>query len=286
MLVKSPLASDCGDNNLPPDSALFGRCDVMQNLKRKLLRVCVTSVPVMLQGEMCAGKSVLCRFIHQHSIISAGRRILPLNCSALSDWSGKILFDAALKSSSVIADTTSKDQPNSSVSTLFLNQVGDLPFSLQVTLSHLLADYDRDRNSDQSLEAVRILSTSTQDLRREVRRGRFRRDLFDRLAVVTIEVPPLRKRLADLPAIVEYLRLRCSRRTETVHPIEFPPDLLARMMAYSWPGNFCELESFVSRHIVLRGDYSTPLHQAPWNEKWNWDSLTGIAGGEASKRKT
>ena len=254
----------------------------MQNLKRKLLRVCVTSVPVLLQGEMGAGKSVLGRFIHEHSMVSAGRRMLPLNCGALSDWSGKILLDSALKSSTVIADT---GQPDDSIGTLLLKQVCDLPSNLQVTLSHFLADYDWNTNDGQSPEAVRILSTSTQDLRRQVRLGRFRRDLFDRLAVVTIEVPPLRKRLADLPAIVEYLRLRCSQRSETVEFIEFPLDLLARMMTYSWPGNFCELESFVSRHIALRGDYSGPRQPeplVPGAERWNWDMLTGDV---ASKRK-
>ena len=284
MQPKSPLESPHRvEDDLPPDSVLFGRSDVMQNLKRKLSRVCQTSIPVSLQGEMCTGKRVLCRFIHQHSAISAGRRMLPLNCSALSDWSGQILFNAALKSSTVIADTSAGGPRDASISTLFLNRVCDLPSNLQLKLSHLLADYDWNTKREESPAAVRILCTSTQDLRKEVRRGRFRRDLFDRVAVVTIEVPPLRKRLADLPEIIEYLGLRYAWQGDAA--AYFPPDLLERMMAYSWPGNLCELESFVRRHIALKGDCSTPLHHAPETPRdpaWDWNWLMTTA---ASKRK-
>ena len=267
------IESNRHDGDLP-ESVLFGKSDVMQNLRLKLARVCATSVPVLLQGEMCVGKSVLCRFIHHHSKISAGP-YLSVNCSALADHQTDVGLASALTSSIAAASAAGEYDSPTPTGTLLLRQVSELSLKFQLQLSHLLADYDWNHKGDQRQETIRILSTSTRDLRREVKEGRFRRDLFDRLAVVRFEVPPLKRRLADLPEIVEYLRLRYSAQDAAA--VDFKPDLLARMMTYSWPGNFCELESFVRRHLALKGDYTTSLHQAPLSPRgaaWDLEGIT------------
>lgn len=287
MLPPFQTQSNKCDGDLPPDSVLFGRSDVMQNLRRRLSRVCATSVPVVLQGEMCVGKSVLCRFIHEHSKASSAR-FLKLNCSSFSDWGEHVSLSVALKSSVAAPAPAGADNAVPAIGTLFLNEVCDLPSERQQELSHLLADYDWTNIRDQQQEAIRILCTSSRDLRREVKQGRFRRDLFDLLTVVTIEVPPLRERLVDLPEIIEHLGRRFGEQP-SADDIDFSPDLLAKMLTYSWPGNFCELESFVRRHIALKGDYGTQLHQVPratGGGIWDWNGVTEPSStANASKRK-
>lgn len=256
MSTTTQVHGNNSEGDLPPNSVLFGKSEVMQSLKRRLSRVCGTPVPVVLQGEMCVGKSVLCRFIHQHSTVLAGQ-YLRLNCSAFGDWRDYTTLSGALKSCVVAATKTAHDEASAQVGTLFFQHVSDLSPQLQQELSHLLADYDWSKKREPQQEAIRILCTSTKDLRREVKQGRFRRDLFDRLAVVTIEVPPLKKRLADLPEIIEFLRRRYSQQTGIEDDVDFSPDLLTKMLTYSWPGNFCELQNFVRRFVALGPDHCT-----------------------------
>jgi DNA-binding NtrC family response regulator len=169
----------------------------------------------------------------------------------------------AVRSRPAIASALDDDSASTFVATLFLDQIGDLPFKLQRRLSHLLDDHDAGKRKDQQQEPVRIICASARNLRREVREGRFRRDLFDHLAVVTIEVPALRERPEDLPEVCEYLRQRYRARFGVGDRV-FPPDLLARMLNYTWPGNFCELENFVRRFVT------------PGCDHWNFREKDGL----------
>lgn len=245
---------DCAGHHvpaeLPPDSVLFGSSAVMQELKRRLSRICLTSVPVLLQGEVGVGKGVLSRFIHQNFAAAAPGNYLRFNCAALSGGWGLFALSAAMQGSSEPVARDDQDKNAAISSTVFLDQVCDLPAHLQPHLACLLANHKDPRMGEQRRGPARIISASTQDLRREVKEWRFRRDLFDLLAVVTITVPPLRDRIDDLPAIATHLRLQYSARLG-IDDLPFPSDLLARMQAYEWPGNIRELETFVCRYVVL-----------------------------------
>jgi DNA-binding NtrC family response regulator len=136
------------------------------------------------------------------------------------------------------------------LATLFLDEIDELPMKLQRLLANLLVEYRDDHNRQSDRGPICIVSSSTRDLRRETKEGHFRRDLLQQLAVVTIEVPPLRNRMEDLPGICEYLRYRCCRASG-MPDRPFPADLWDRMLHHPWPGNFSELESFISRFVAL-----------------------------------
>ena len=236
----------------PPDTVLFGRSEVMQQLRSKLVRVSPTTVPVLLQGEVGVGKSVLSQFIHCHSAYALGPYI-SINCAALGGSS--LIKDPFLSLQSALGfvhPNGDDASPLSFFGTLFLEQVSELTPRLQQQLARSLAEADEctTREPHEVHEKVRIICSSTRNLHRDVKMGHFRRDLFHRLVVVAIDVPPLRNHLEDLPTIAEYLRLRHSAELAVAGP-PFSGELLARMMTYPWPGNIRELENFVCRHVLL-----------------------------------
>jgi DNA-binding NtrC family response regulator len=240
------------NGELPPESVLFGRSEVMQEVRRRVARICPTTVSVLLQGEIGVGKSTLSRFIHNHSPAGASPYV-SVNCAAISGpAAGKESFMPPTDGLGVAFAHALGGRATPSIGTLFLDQVSELTPQLQHQLSHTLAECDESTNSDQEQvgEKVRIICAGTRSLRNEVKLGRFRRDLFHRLVVVTIDVPPLRNRIEDLPTISEYLRSRYSAQFGVADE-PFPREQLARMSAHSWPGNIRELETYVCRYVVL-----------------------------------
>jgi DNA-binding NtrC family response regulator len=239
-------------DDLPPDSVLFGRSAIMQDVRRKLVRISPTYIPLLLQGEIGVGKGVLSRFIHYHSPWVDGPYVR-VNCASMSGPAACLDLSAEPQSSFDVAIPKDFGDPGHFAGgTLFLNQVSELKPEVQLQLSHLLADYDwyRIRDLHQGCEKKRIICSSTRNLRREVNLGRFRRELFDRLVVVTVEVPPLRDRLEDLPGIFEYLRGRYTALLGAADT-PLPTEVLGRLLAYQWPGNIRELESYVCRYVLL-----------------------------------
>jgi len=234
-------------DGLPPDSVLFGSSPAMQRLKRTVLRVCAAPVPILLEGEIGVGKRVLARFLHQN--LEARGDYIAVNCATLSqDWGLRVVC-AALNHGSTPVVPGNAAEAAAGMPTLFLDQVCDLPARLQGQVANLLADHADRRTNHQAHRVSRIISASTRSLRREVRKGRFRRDVFDRLGVVTITLPPLRSRIEDIPTIAAYLRTHYTAQLG-VEDRQFPPDLLARMRTYGWPGNIRELESFVCQFVL------------------------------------
>ena len=245
----------CGD--LPPESVLFGHSEVMQEVRRRVLRICPTTVSVLLQGEVGVGKSTLSRFIHSSSSAEESPYV-SVNCSSISTQAtepqsfmppSQGLLEVALAQAN-------RGQTTSTAGTLFLDQVSELTPQLQQRLLHTLAEYDEatDPDRQQVGERVRIICASTRNLRNQLNVGSFRRELYHRLAVLTIDVPPLRHRPEDLPAISDYLRSRYSAQFGVANE-PFSSDLRARMLAHQWPGNIRELETFVCRYVLLgRGE--------------------------------
>lgn len=229
---------------VPPEHVLFGCSAVMQKLRENLSRFCNASVPIVLQGEVGVGKSTLARFVHQRWFATRGQ-YARLTCSSVDKGWAALAFCAVLKGSQVPAI------PSSDVArpvTLFLDEVNELPGKLQQLLAALMIE--NSEQHDGCCGPVCIIGSSTSDLRREMKEGHFRRDLLQQLAVGILDVPPLRERKEDLPEICEYMRRRCCERTN-VADRPFQPDQMERMMAYDWPGNLNELESYIGRFVAL-----------------------------------
>jgi two-component system response regulator AtoC len=252
------------DNNLlidlPPEQIIFGKSALMLDLETKVRRVLGANVPVLLQGERGTGKSILARFIHSRSISITGS-YFSVNCAsnlgALLEYLSSTSLEAEAISTSIEGEDksngTTSPQPNSSsIGTLFLNEVAELSPKSQLQLLHCLREHEGFGDNDQlnPWARARIMSATARNLRQEVQENKFRRDLFYRLAVVTLEVPPLRNRRDDLLIIANYLRQRyCESFGLTERP--FPDKLIDGMHRYEWPGNIRELENFVCRHVVL-----------------------------------
>lgn len=237
---------------LPPDSVIFGKSVLMLDLKAKLRRILGTNLPILLQGESGTGKHVLSKFIHRYSESIVGP-YLGVDCASNSDT----LLES-LRSTLVEADTKPTGgilsaQPDLSfLGTLFLDEVGELSPKSQLHLLKSFLECQGSGGDGQSnpWARARIIGATARNLRQEVNEKRFRADLFYRLAVVTLEVPPLRNRLDDLLIIANYLRLHYSKNFGLAER-PFPNKLIERMHYHGWPGNIRELENFVCRYVIL-----------------------------------
>lgn len=245
------LHSDHLLSDMPPEVVLFGKSLAMRDLKHKLVRICSTTVSVLLQGEIGVGKGMLSRFIHQRSSWLEGpyRRV---NCAALPGSLGYLDLFALPRLSQTDRSPGGVVENESHSGTLFFDQVSELNPRLQYQVSNALAERDLAKMLHQrsAKKNVRIISSNTSNLRQEVRVGRFRPELFYRTAVVTIDVPALRNRIDDLPELIEYFRLRYTSKLNAANK-PFPAALVSRALSYRWPGNIRELESFVCRCVLL-----------------------------------
>ena len=238
--------------DMPPEAVIFGRSPVMRELREKLDRIASANVAVLIQGESGCGKDLLARLIHKYSPWAPGPYV-KVNCPAIPGT----LLESELFGYEKGAFTGAYGTKPGKVElanrgTLFLDEISEMNFDLQSKLLQLLQDGQFCRigaQEDRRVE-VRVVCATNRDLKQEVEHGRFRQDLFYRIAVVTVEVPPLRYRRDDILEIAEWLKQRYSVRYELPdHP--FTPQMQERMVHYSWPGNIRELENFVRRYLIL-----------------------------------
>jgi len=215
-------------------------------------RVSASSAPVLILGETGTGKELVARAIH-----AAGPRgsaaFVPVNASALSPTLLESELFGHEKGAFTGADRLRKGRFEAATGgTLFLDEVGDLPPEVQVKLLRVLQDRAVERVGSNLPVAVdvRMIAATHRDLVREIAEGRFREDLYYRLAVVTIEIPPLRRRRADIPLLVEHF---VARYAETVPegPAKMSREAMDLLVRYDYPGNVRELENTVQRAMVL-----------------------------------
>lgn len=207
-----------------------------------------SEVPILIEGETGTGKELLARAIHRASPRGTGP-LVPVNCSAIprelaeSEMFGYVTgaFTGAHR-----AGRVGKFEAASG-GTLFLDEIGEMPLELQAKLLRVLdtGEVYRLGSPRPTPVDVRVISATNRDLSQMVREGRFRRDLFYRLSVVRIKIPPLRHRKEDIPALLEHF---C--RKYGIH-VEFAPGATDLLLHYEWPGNIRELESFVRRLAVM-----------------------------------
>ena len=212
-------------------------------------RVAESSVSVLLLGESGTGKEVIARAIHATSPRSAGP-FVAVNATALSPTLLESELFGHEKGSFTGADRSRQGRfEGAAGGTLFLDEIGDLPGEIQVKLLRVLQEKTIERvGSNRSIPVdVRLVSATNSDLPARVADGRFREDLYYRLAVVTIEVPPLRYRRADIALLVDHFLTKHSARTDHF----FSREAMDALVRYDYPGNVRELENIVQRCLVL-----------------------------------
>ena len=245
MTEDPPVPSTESEGRVPGPDGASGEFEAL------LLRVATSPATVLLEGESGSGKGAAARRLHEASSRSGGP-FVEVSLAALSPT----LIEAELFGHAEGAFTGAHRArrgrfQRAHQGTLLLDGVENLPHELQVKLLRVLQEREVEPlGAAPEAVDVRIVATSGVELRAEVETGRFREDLYFRLAVVTLRVPPLRARLAELPALVESLAARISERTRTA-PRPFGPEALQRLAEHSWPGNFRELENAVERIHVL-----------------------------------
>ena len=233
---------------------LVSRSVSMRRVFDLLPQVAASDATVLIHGETGTGKEVVARAIHGSSR-RAGKPFVPVNCGALPDT----LLESELFGHVKGAFTGAvRDRPGrfalAEGGTVFLDEIGDISPALQVRLLRVLQEktYEPLGGSRTRRADVRIVAATHRDLAALIRKGSFREDLFYRLNVVRVEVPPLRNRKEDIPLLVEHFVARFNRRQgRSVAGIA--PDALALLTAHDYPGNVRELENIVERAFVLCG---------------------------------
>jgi DNA-binding NtrC family response regulator len=231
---------------------LLGESACMRDLRELIVKVAASEVPVVVHGETGSGKELVARAIHEHSRRREGP-FLAVNCAAIPP----ALLESELFGH-VRGAFTDAHQDRTGLclqahgGTLFLDEIGDLPLELQPKLLRMLVDRRvRPVGSDRELPFdARVIAATHRDLRASVEEGRFREDLFFRLEVLTVDVPPLRARGSDVLLLAQRFAERAARSSGR-NVVGITPAAAERIYAYSWPGNVRELENAMERAVAL-----------------------------------
>jgi two-component system response regulator AtoC len=223
----------------------------MRAVKDMIAKVAATNAAVLLTGESGVGKEVAARAIHRASP-RAERPFLKVNCAALPEE----LLESELFGHQRGSFTGAyRDKPGkfelAEKGTLMLDEIGEVPFRLQAKLLHVLQDGEFARvGGERVLESdVRVLAATNRDLEAEIRAGRFREDLYYRLNVIEIRIPPLRERRDEIPALVDYFLKTANAEYDRAMDISLSTRRL--IAEHAWPGNIRELENVIKRVVVL-----------------------------------
>ena len=223
----------------------------MRAVREMIAKVAVTNATVLLTGESGVGKEVVARAIHAASS-RAMNQFLKVNCAALPEE----LLESELFGHQRGAFTGAyRDKPGkfeqAEKGTLMLDEIGEVPLRLQAKLLHVLQDGEFARvGGERVLETdVRVLAATNRDLESEIRAGRFREDLFYRLNVIEMHIPPLRERRDEIPTLVDYFLKTAN--TEYRRALDIPASTRRLFLEYAWPGNIRELQNVVKRIVVL-----------------------------------
>ena len=231
---------------------LFGTSPKMMEVKMTIEQVADTTATVLIRGESGTGKEVVARMIHSESS-RCDKPFVKVNCAAIPHE----LLESELFGYEPGAFTGATRQKlgkfeQANGGTIFLDEISEMHPALQAKLLHVLQDHEFSRlggKRDVQVD-VRVLAATNKPLERAVEEGVFREDLFYRLNVITIHIPPLRERREEIPVFLEYFLRKYSEHYGK-HPPMFSEYAVSRMMDYAWPGNIRELENLVKRYVIV-----------------------------------
>ena len=231
----------------PEGLPLIGRCSAMQEIYRVLARLTQTDLTVMITGESGTGKELVARALHQYGKRRNGS-FVAINMAAIP----RELIESELFGHEKGAFTGAQNRhtgrfEQAEGGTLFLDEIGDMPMEAQTRLLRVLqqGEYTTVGGRTPIKSNVRIIAATNRDLQQQIDQGLFREDLFYRLNVVPLRLPPLRERLDDIPDLVRHFLAIAAR--EGLPPKGFEPAAIERLKRYHWPGNVRELENLVRR---------------------------------------
>lgn len=278
---------------------LIGVSPCMQDLFKLIEEVARVDSPVLLRGETGTGKELVAKAIHALSDRRYGP-FIPINCGAFTET----LLESELFGHESGAFTGARKAKKGRLEmagcgTLFLDEVGEIPLKMQIDLLRVLEtkSFHRVGGTEDIVVDFRLVCATHRDLSKEIERGAFRQDFYYRLNVIELEIPPLRARIDDIPALAQHFLDRF--RKETTKPVVgIHPQGIEALKSYAWPGNVRELENAIERAVVLakgrtltRNDFAflfrTPDQVLPQtlcdNERLHIKRILKLSGGNISK---
>lgn len=240
---------------LTEDISFLASSPQMLKIRQQILQIAPVDVPIFVSGESGVGKEVVARMVHLRS----SRRQQPfvkVNCAALP---GELLeselfgYEQGAFTGAVRAKPGKFELANKG--TIFLDEIAEMAPHLQAKLLHVLQDGQYSRLGARSVVNVdvRVLAATNVDVKEAMRSGKFREDLYYRLNVLSIHIPPLRERTSEIPLLLRHFLVKYSEKYQKQAP-EPSKHLLEAAMRYSWPGNLRELENFTKRYVILEDD--------------------------------
>jgi len=268
--MRHPVRSEEVWTDEDAGSAIVGSSPAMREVYKSIGRVAAQDVPVLITGESGTGKELVARALYQHGL-KAKAPFLTLNCAAIPEQLLESELFGHEKGAFTGADRRRIGKfEQASGGTLFLDEIGDMPLALQAKVLRLLQDqtFDRVGGNETVRTDVRVIAATHRDLKAWSEQGKFRPDLYYRLNVFSIHLPPLRERGDDLALLVQFYLRRGSRDLGR-EVREVAPEALALLRRYSWPGNVRELQSVLKQALlrahgpVLLPDFLPELSEMP-----------------------
>ena len=252
MAAVARFGSGDQDRNPRRFEQIIGKSPALESVLEQVERVAHTDSTVLVQGETGTGKELVARAIHNLSS-RCGRSFVKLNCAAIPlDLLESELFGHERGAfTGAIAQKIGRFEM-ADKGTLFLDEVGDIPPALQPKLLRVLQEQEFERLGSTRTHQVdvRLVAATNRNLVDMVKRNEFRSDLYYRLNVFPITLPPLRERREDIPALVEhYAEIYARRMDKQIDHI--PPETMSALVSYQWPGNIRELQNFIERSVIL-----------------------------------
>ena len=231
---------------------IIGESPALESVLKQITRVAPTNSTVLIQGETGTGKELIARAIHNISS-RCGRPFVKLNCAAIPlDLLESELFGHERGAfTGAIAQKTGRFEL-ADKGTLFLDEIGDIPLALQPKLLRVLQEQEFERLGGTRTHQVnvRLVAATHRNLTEMMKRGEFRSDLYYRLNVFPVTLPPLRARCEDIPALVtHFVEMFCRRMDKQIEDI--PEETMAALCSYQWPGNIRELQNLIERAVIF-----------------------------------
>ena len=231
---------------------IIGGSSAMRKVMQQIQLVAPTTAAVLVTGESGTGKELVARAIHDHSP-RKGRALIKVNCSAVPDSLFESEFFGHVKGAftGALKDKLGRFELADG-GTLFLDEISEIPFAMQAKLLRVLQEQELERVGDTRSRKidVRIVAASNRDLKQEVDAGRFRQDLYYRLSVFPIELPPLRERRDDIPSLAAHFVKQTARRMNRPAP-RVTQATMSQLTSHEWPGNVRELQNAIERAVIL-----------------------------------